>query len=235
MSRLHKYTSIALAVSLVMSTLAVGLIIPASAAEASPKEAPSGPSFQYTNSDWGVQMSFPPGWTGKPAVTSSPKEEFSVTVTNNMPDQKATIVLEGWHKKIGKPADVGDWLHRQAPDEFNCIVERNNPTPYSWYGITINLNGMKVIEIVEECSLPGVEGTKWKVYGVETADKVVMLAYFASSGLPTAQYFWPGKIGGSDPNNFAKFLDAFEDSAKNFKVSWAPMPQEELLEYPYYA
>jgi len=225
MPKPYKYVALGVAASLIMSALAVSLIMPAIASEETPEQMSSA-KYQYENSAWGVQMTFPAGWTGKPAVTSDPKEEFSVTVNNNAADPAATITLEGWDKKLGKPESVGDWLHRHTPHEMNCVISANNPTTYNSYGVATNLNGMNVIKIVQECNLPGVTGIKTTNYGVETADKVVVLSLSGSSSLPTAQYFWPSYLPGADQNNHDKYLEMFENSAKTFKVSWAPAAME---------
>ena len=218
MPKLYKYAAIAVAVS---------LIIPALAVQASAKQASPTVSGEYANSNWGSQITFPQGWTGMTAGTSVSKEGFSVTVKNNATNPAATIIMEGWQKKLGKPESVGDWLHRNTPHEFNCVIEANNPTTYNSYGVTTELNGMKVIEIVQECTLPGVAGIKTKIYGAETADKAVVLSFSGSSGLPTAQYFWPGKYPNSQANNYEKYLESFESSAKTFKVSWAPPAEKQ--------
>jgi hypothetical protein len=222
MPKLYKYAAIAVAASLIISSLAVSLIIPALAVQASAKQASSTVSGEYANSDWGSQITFPQGWMGMADVTSKSKEGFSVTVKNNATNPVATIIMEGWEKKLGKAESAGDWLHRHTPHEFNCVIAENNPTTYNSYGVTKDLNGMKVVEIVQECTLPGVAGIKTKIYGVETTDKAVLVSFSASSGLPTAQYFWPGKYPNSQPNNYEKYLEMFESSAKTFKVSWAP-------------
>ena len=229
MAKPYKYVALGVGASLIMPALAVSLIMPAIASEETPQPMASTAEYEYDNSAWGVQRTFPSGWTGKPTGTLDTKDAFSITVNNNAADPTATITLEGWYKKLGKPESVADWLHRNTPHELNCVISANNPTTYNSYGVATNLNGMSVIKIVQECKLPSVAGIKTTNYGVETADRVVVLSLSGSSSLPTAQYFWPSYLPGSDQNNHDKYLEVFESSAKTFKVSWAP----DALEQPF--
>ncbi|MGH9879004.1 MAG: hypothetical protein ACRD38_02780 [Nitrososphaerales archaeon] len=227
MSKLYKYAALAVGASLILSAVAVSLMIPANAAEEAPKPTGSMAKWEYANSDWGVDMTFPPGWTGKAASTSKPKDEFSVTVSNSATDPVATIILEGWQKKLGKPESGGDWLHSRTPIELNCIIMANNPTTYNSYGVAENLNGMSVTKIVQECNLPGVTGVKTTTYSVETKDRVVVLTLSGTSSMPTAQYFWPSYLPGADLNSHDKYLEEFQTSAKMFKPDWAPPAREQ--------
>lgn len=217
MSKLYKYATIAVAISLIVPALAVGVTA---------QQMGTAVSGDYTNSDWETQITFPQGWTGMSASIDDPKEEFSVSVSNAAAGPGVTIMLEGWYKKLGKPESVPDWLHRHTPTELNCVINANNPTTDNPYGVTTNLNGMNAIVVIQECGLPGAPGLKSKSYGIETAEKAVVLSLIGSSGLPTAQYFWPSKIPASQANNYDKYLEDFETSAKTFKVSWAPAPNE---------
>ncbi len=217
MPKLYKYAAIAL-----MSIL----IIPALAVQVSAQQQSSNKiSGKYVNSAWGTEIVFPAGWTG--VETSNSNTGFSVSVVNNATKPAATIIMEGWHKTLGKPESMPDWLHRHTPHEMNCVIDENNPMTGNPYGVTTNLNGMNATVVVQECNLPGVAGIKTKNYGVETADKAVVLSLSASSGLPTGQYFEPNFVPVSQPNNYSKYLGSFESSAKTFKVSWAPAAKEE--------
>ncbi len=217
MPKLYKYTAIMVAAT---------LIIPALAVQVNAQQMGSTISGKYTNSDWASEITFPQGWAGT-AATTNPKEGFSVTVKNTAANSTASIILEGWLKKLGKPDSVADWLHRHTSHEYNCVITANNPETGNPYGVTVDLNGMKATVIVQECSLPGVTGIKSKIYGIETPDKAVVLSFSGTWTLPTSQYFWPNMVAGSQANDYEKYLDTFEGSAKTFKVSWAAPGKEE--------
>ncbi len=211
MPKLYKFTAIA-----VMCIL----IIPALAVQVSAQQPSSNKiSGKYVNSAWGTEVVFPAGWTG--VVTSNSNTGFSVSVVNNATKPAATIIMEGWLKKLGNPDSVADWLHRHTPHEMNCVIDANNPGTGNPYGVTVDLNGMNATVIVQECSLPGVTGIKSEIYGIETPDKAVVLSFSGTWTLATTQYFWPNTVAGSQTNAYEKYLDTFEGSAKTFKVSWA--------------